>query len=97
MLESVSDQYKTQEMCDKAADNFAQALKLVPNCYKTLKMCNKADNTYPSAKKLFPNVLRVRKYVTKLLILAFLYFILFLIDIRLKKCMTELLSKILLC
>ena len=36
-LVSVPDQYKTQEMCDKAVDNYAQALEFVPHCYKIQK------------------------------------------------------------
>ena len=31
-LEPVPDQYKTQEMCNKAADNFAHALDFVSDC-----------------------------------------------------------------
>ena len=38
-LESVPDQYKAQQMCDKAVDNYANALKFVPKCRKTQKSC----------------------------------------------------------
>ena len=33
-------------MCDKAVDNCAHALELVPDCSKIQKMFNKAINTY---------------------------------------------------
>ena len=39
-LESVPDQCKTQEMCDKAGDNYPHALELVIQCYKPKKMCD---------------------------------------------------------
>ena len=48
MLQSVPDQHKAQEMCDKAVDNYAHAFEFVPDCHKTRKMCNKVANTYPS-------------------------------------------------
>ena len=32
------DRYKTQEMCDKAADDFLRALKFVPDCFVTSKI-----------------------------------------------------------
>ena len=36
-LESVPNRYKTKEMCDKAVDNYAHALKFVPDPDKTKK------------------------------------------------------------
>ena len=33
-----SDQYKTQQMCDKAADDSLAALKLIPDWFITSKM-----------------------------------------------------------
>ena len=32
---TLDSQYKTQEMCDKAIDNYAYLLEFVPECYKT--------------------------------------------------------------
>ena len=40
-------------MCDKAVDNYPNALKFVPDCYMTQKMCYRAVNTYHSTIKLF--------------------------------------------
>ena len=36
-LKSVPDCYKSQEMCNKAVDNYPHALELVPKSYKTQK------------------------------------------------------------
>ena len=35
MLGSVPNQYKAQEMCKKAVDNYSHALEFVPDQYKT--------------------------------------------------------------
>ena len=35
MLQSVCNRYKTQEMFNKAVDNYAHALEFVPDQYKT--------------------------------------------------------------
>ena len=35
MLESVSNGYETQEMCNKAVDNYPSIMKYIPNRYKT--------------------------------------------------------------
>ena len=74
-LKSVPDCYKNQQICDKAVDNYLHALEFVPDCYMTLKMCEKAVNT------LSPTMI-------KLLINVFLHLFIFLIDIKLKKCVT---------
>ena len=52
-LKSISDCYKTQEICDKAVDNYAHLLEFVPDCYKTRKMFNKAVNTFLLQSILF--------------------------------------------
>ena len=41
MLETVPNQYKTQEMCNKAVDNYAHALGLVYHWYKIKKYLSK--------------------------------------------------------
>ena len=33
-LKSVPDRCQTQQMCDKAVDNYPHALEFVPECYK---------------------------------------------------------------
>ena len=45
-IKCVSDQYNTEEICDKAIDTYAHALKFVSDCFKTQKMCNNVVNTY---------------------------------------------------
>ena len=41
MFDSVPDQYKTQEMCDKIVDDLLPALKFVPDWFVTSKMIKK--------------------------------------------------------
>ena len=45
MLKYFLDRYKTQEMCDKAADAFLPPLKFVPDWYVT-SMIKKLDDLY---------------------------------------------------
>ena len=44
-------------------------------------------------QNMFLNVLKLKKYVIKLLILVLLYFILFLIDLKLTKCVAKAFSE----
>ena len=50
-LESVPNQYKTQQMWNKAVNNYAHALKPVLDWYKTQGMCIKAVDNNPSTIK----------------------------------------------
>ena len=51
VLDSVPDQYKTQEMCDKIVSEDPFKLKYCHNRYKTQEMCNKAvDDFLPALK-----------------------------------------------
>ena len=45
----VSDQYKTQQMCDKAILENGETLESVSDCYKNQKMCHKAVENYSHA------------------------------------------------
>ena len=49
LLRYVSDQYRTQQMCDKAIIENGGTLKCVPDWYKNQEMCNKAVDNYPHA------------------------------------------------
>ena len=44
MLKYCLDRYKTQEMCDKAVDEFLPALKFVPDWFITNKMLEKLND-----------------------------------------------------
>ena len=44
-LDSVPDQYKIQEMCDKDVDSYFWVLKFVSDWIATSKMIKKHDNT----------------------------------------------------
>ena len=82
-------------MCNKVVDNYPHALELVPECYKPQKMCDKDVDTYPSTIKLVPECLMTQEMCDKAVNRCFLYLILFLIDIKIKKGMTELFLKML--
>ena len=73
-------------MCNQAVNNYA--LECVPECHKTQEMYDQVANAKLSTK-LFLNALRLKKYLMKLLIKCFLHLILFPIDIRPKKFVTE--------
>ena len=45
-LNSVSDSYKNQKICNQAVDNYSHILEFVPNCYN--EALNKAVDTSPS-------------------------------------------------
>ena len=82
-------------MCNKAVDNYSHALGFVSECYKTQKISDAAVNTYPSTIKFVPECFMTQKCVNKVVNRCFLYLILFLINIKLKKCVTELFLRIL--
>ena len=94
-LKSVPDCYKNQEMCHKTVDNYPHALEFVPQCYKTQKISDKAVETYPYTIKFGRECFMTQEMCDKVVnIYIFLYLILFLIGIKLKKCVTEFLLKI---
>ena len=59
-------------------------------------MCDKAASTYASTIKFVPECFMTQKMCHKAVNRFFLYLILFLINIKLKKCVTELFLKTLL-
>ena len=46
-LVSVSNSYKTQKMCDKAAKTYSFTIQFAPNRFKTHEMCDNAVNSFP--------------------------------------------------
>ena len=54
LIRYVPDQYKTQQMCDKALLENGETLKSGPDCYRNQEMCNKAIDNYPHALELIP-------------------------------------------
>ena len=90
MLELVPNYYKNQQMSSKAVANYHHVLKFVTDCYMTQNMCDKAVNTHPSTVQCFKTQEICDKVVTR----CFLYLILLLIGIELKKYMTELILPI---
>ena len=57
-------------------------------------MCNRAVNTYPSTVNFVPQCFMTQEMCDKEVNRYFLYLILLLINIHLKKCVTELFLKI---
>ena len=92
-LKSVPDCYKNQEICNKAVDNYSHSLKLVSESCKTQKMCDKAVDL--STIKFVPECYKTQEMCNKVVHRCLLYLILFLINIKLKKCVTKLFLKIL--
>ena len=90
MLELVPDYYKNQKMSSKAIDNYHHVSKFVPDCYMTQNTCDKAANTYPSTVQCY----KTQEICDKVVNRCFLYLILLLIGIELKKYMTELILPI---
>ena len=58
-------------------------------------MCNKAVDNYPHALEFVPDSYKTQKIRDKDLNVSFLEFFIFLIDIKLNKCVTELFLMIL--
>ena len=72
-------------MSNKVVDNCSHALEFVTNLYKTKKVCNKV---------VVPNQCKTQKMCIKAVgNYPFVYLILLLIEIRVKKCVIKLLSK----
>ena len=86
MLELVPDYYKNQQMSSKAVDRYHHVLKFVPDCYITQNMSDKAVNTHPSTVQCY----KTQEICDKVVNRCFLYLILLLIGIKLKKYMTKL-------
>ena len=94
ILKSASECYKNQEMCNIAVDSYPHALEFVSECYKTQSMCDKTVNTYPSTIQFVPECSMTQEIRDKAVNRWFLHLILFLINIKLKKCAKELFLKI---
>ena len=54
LFQYVPDQYKTQQMCDKAILENDGTLTFVPNCSKNEQLCHKAVDNYPHALEFTP-------------------------------------------
>ena len=76
-------------MCNKAVDNYPHALEFVPDCYMTQEVCDKAVDTYPSTIKFVSECYKTQEMCDRAVHRCFfLSFILFLINIKLKKYVT---------
>ena len=60
VIRYVSDQYNTQQMCDKAILENG-GTESVPDCYKNQQMCDKVVDNYPHTLKFVPGSYVTRK------------------------------------
>ena len=60
-MESISNQYKTQELCKKAVERTLYVLYIVPDGYKTKKMCEIAALEIPETLKYCPGMYKTQK------------------------------------
>ena len=70
-------------MCDKAILENGKLLNSVFDCYKDQEMCNKAVDNYPDALEFVPDHVMTEKKCV-------LAFFIFLINIKLTKCVKKL-------
>ena len=59
-------------MCDKAIDDYACALEIVPDWYKTQEMCDKAVDDYPSTIQFVPECFKTQKICDKAVTIIFM-------------------------
>ena len=59
----ISDDPKTQEICNKAVGRDPRILRYVPDYFIHQEMCNKAVDKRPWNLEIFLIVLKLRKYV----------------------------------
>ena len=93
IIRNVPDQYETQQIYDKTILENVETLESVLDCYKKQQMRDKAVDNYHHASKLVPDCFITQKYVIKLSILIITQHKLFLIAIRLNKCVIKLFNK----
>ena len=72
-------------MCNEAVDSYPRILEFVPECCKTQKMCDKTVDTHPTTIKFVPDRCKTQEMCYRAVHRFFLYLILFLIIIQLKK------------
>ena len=57
----LGDCYKSQEICNKAVENYSHALEYVPQCFMTENVCDKAVDLYPSTIKFVPECFMIQE------------------------------------
>ena len=82
-------------MCDKTTLENGGTLNFIPDSYKNQEMYNKAIDNYPHALEFVPECFMTQELWDKAVNRCFLYLVLFPIDIKLKKSVTELFLNIL--
>ena len=67
LLRYIPDQYKSQQMCDKAILEIGETLKSVTDCDKNKKISNKAVDNYPQASEFVPECYKTLEMCGKVL------------------------------
>ena len=73
---------------NKAVDNYPNSLDVLPECYKTQNVCDKAVDSPLSAIQFVSEYNKAQEMCYNVVHRCFLYLILFLININLKKYVT---------
>ena len=89
LLRYVLDQYKTQQMCDIVISENGRTLNSLPGCYNNKQLSDKAVDNYLHALEFVPDCYMTQKCVIKLSILNLLELNMFLINLRLNKCVMK--------
>ena len=63
LLRYVSDQFKTQQMCNEAITENGGAVNSVPDCKKNQEICNKAIDSYSYPLEFVPECYKTQTIV----------------------------------
>ena len=66
IFDSIPDQYKTQQICDRNGFLYPFLIAYCPDKYKTKTMCNEAAHDSLAALKLLPNWFLANEMMKKL-------------------------------
>ena len=88
-LKCIPDCYKNHKMYHKAVNKYSHKLEFVPNCYMNQEMCDKVVSNHSSTTGFVPECYKNLKMCDKAFNKCFLDFFIFLININLKKCVTD--------
>ena len=66
VFDSIPDQYKTQEMCDRVVSEDPFLIVYCPDKYKTQEICDEAVDDYLAALKLIPDWFVTNKMIKEL-------------------------------
>ena len=92
VLEFVPDHFKTHEMCNEAAEVDPHTLKHVPTHLRMHEMCKSALGKYLHPMRFIPDHLKAQEMCEKAVQKIHIYWVISLIILRHKKCVSRLLK-----